>query len=392
MIDVERLRADTPGCDNVIHFNHAGASLPPARVTEAVIDHLGLEEDIGGYEAADANAALVEHTYDAVASLIGGHRDEIALVENATRAWDMAFYSLELGDGDRILTGQSEYASNAIAFLHQAKRRRVEIDVVPDDEYGQLDVTELARRIDDRTKLIAVNHVPSQNGLVNPAAEIGAVARDAGVTFLLDACQSAGQLPIDVEAIGCDLLSSTGRKFLRAPRGTGFLWVRRDLIEKLDPPFLDMRAADLTSATTYDVRADARRFETWESFVAGRIGLGVAVDLALEIGLDEIAARNAATAEALRARLGAIDGVQLHDRGKQRCAIVMFSVDGHDAEEVAATLRAQRINVSVAVRSDASLDPTWGPERSRVRASVHYLTIDEELDQFAAAVAAIARA
>src|SRR5581483_3616290 len=132
-----------------------------------------------------------EHTYDAVASLIGGHRDEIALVENATRAWDMAFYSLELGDGDRILTGQSEYASNAIAFLHQAKRRRVEIVVVPDDEYGQLDVTELARRIDDRTKLIAVNHVPSQNGLVNPAAEIGAVARDAGVTFLLDACQSA---------------------------------------------------------------------------------------------------------------------------------------------------------------------------------------------------------
>jgi cysteine desulfurase/selenocysteine lyase len=243
-LDVDRARAETPGCRSVTHFNNAGASLPPEPVLEAVIGHLRLEAAVGGYEAAAARPEEIEHTYDAVAALLGAHRDEIALVENATRAWDMAFYALPLEPGDRILTTSSEYASNVIAFLQLARRKGVRVEVVPDDASGQLDAGALRELLDERVKLIAVNHVPTHNGLVNPAAEIGKVAKEAGVPYLLDACQSVGQMPVDVHEIGCDLLSATGRKFLRAPRGTGFLYAAAPFLERLEPPFLDLHAAE----------------------------------------------------------------------------------------------------------------------------------------------------
>ena len=200
-IDVAQARRDTPGCSHVAHLNNAGAALPPAQVTDAVIEHLRREADMGGYEAAEAAAGQVEHTYDAIASMIGADRDEIATVENATRAWDMAFYALRFQPGDRILTTRAEYASNVIALLQVARRTGAVIEVVDDDHTGQVSVADLRHRLDDGrgpVRLVALTHVPTQGGLVNPVAEVGAAAREAGVVFLLDACQSIGQLPIDV--------------------------------------------------------------------------------------------------------------------------------------------------------------------------------------------------
>ena len=263
-IDVARARADTPGAEHVAHLNNAGAALPPAPVLDAVVEHLRREAEIGGYEAAAEREDRVEHTYDAVAALIGAQRDEIAIVENATRAWDMAFYSLELRAGDRILTTTAEYASNYIPMRQVADRTGAAVVVVPDDEHGQVDVGRLAAMLDERVKLVSLVHVPSQGGLVNPAAEVGALCRAAGVPLLLDACQSVGQMPVDVGEIGCDMLSATGRKFLRGPRGTGFLYVRRDLVERLEPPLLDLHAAEWQPDGSYRIRPDARRFENWE--------------------------------------------------------------------------------------------------------------------------------
>jgi selenocysteine lyase/cysteine desulfurase len=231
--------------------------------------------------------------------------------------------------------------------------------------------------------------VPTSGGLVNPAAAIGRVARKAGVPYLLDACQAAGQMPLNVQEIGCDMLSATGRKFLRGPRGTGFLYVRREWADKLEPPFLDMRAATWTGPDSYDIRPDARRFETWESYVAGRIGLGVAVDYALGWGLDRIEARVTTLADDLRARLDAIAGVTVRDLGEKRCGIVTFTVEGLGADTVKQRLAEQGIHVLTSTASGTLLDMQTRGLSELVRASVHYYNTETEIDRLAEVVAAL---
>jgi len=385
-MDIEELRRDTPGCVGRTHLNNAGAALMSRQTLKAVTSHLELEARIGGYEAAAAASETVEHTYDALARLVGADRDEIAFVENATRAWDMAYYGLPFQEGDRILTARAEYASNAIAFLQTARKHGVSVEIVPDDESGQLSVDALRGMIDERVRLIAVTHVPTQGGLVNPAVDIGRVAREFGITYLLDACQSVGQMPIDVAEIGCDLLTATGRKYLRGPRGTGFLYCARSMLERLEPPFLDLHAATWTGPDSYEVRADARRFENWETYYAGKIGLGVAVSAAVELGLDAIEQRVTELAESLRRRLRALPGVLVHDQGQRRCGIVTFTVAGHDPHHIADQLRAQRINVSVSIADYARWDLEPRGLDAVVRASVHYYNTHDELDQMCIAL------
>jgi cysteine desulfurase / selenocysteine lyase len=388
VIDVAHVRADTPGCRDVVHLNNAGAALPPRVVVDTVIDHLQFEARVGGYAAADAVAERSAAVYTSIASLTGANTDEIALVESATRAWDMAFYALAASftAGDRILTSRAEYASNVIGFLQVAERTGVRVEVIPDDETGQLSVDALRAMLDERVRLVAITWVPTQGGLVNPAAAVGAVTRDAGIPYLLDACQAAGQLPIDVEALGCDFLSATGRKYLRAPRGTGFLYVRRSRLVGLEPPFLDVHAAQWTPGDRVVMRADARRFESWEHSVAGRLGLGAAVDYALALGIDEVATRVATLAASLRELLGAVPGLTLHDRGREQCGIVTFTIDGVDVYALAATLREQAINISVSTIDFARYDFEARGLEAVARASVHYYNTEDELQRLVSAL------
>ncbi|MGF1624788.1 MAG: aminotransferase class V-fold PLP-dependent enzyme [Alphaproteobacteria bacterium] len=389
--DLARARAETPGCREVVHLNNAGAALMPLPVIGAVQDHLWLEATIGGYEAAAAAAGRMDHAYAAVARLVGGASDEIALVENATRAWDMAFYALDLKPGDAVITGMAEYASNYLAFLQRAQRDGIEIRVAPDDGAGRTDPDGVARLIDGRTRLIAITHVPTNGGLVNPAAEIGAVAAGHGLPFLLDACQSVGQMPVDVARIGCTMLSATGRKFLRGPRGTGFLWVRRDWTQRLHPPFVDLLAAEWTGRESYALRQDARRFETWESFVAGRLGLAAAADYAMAWGLEAIAARARMLADRLRAGLAAIPGARLHDKGVDKAAIVGFSLAGRDPAAVQRFCAARRVNLSTSSLASTRLDMDERGLDAINRASPHYYNSEDEIDAALQALADCAR-
>jgi len=385
--EVERLRAETPGCAHVTHFNHAGSSLPPAIVVETVVGHLRREAEIGGYEAADEAADRLAATYASLADLVGAAPDDIAIVENATRAWDMVFYAIPFRAGDRILTTVSEYGSNMIAFL-QAAQRGVSVEVVPNDDSGQVSVEALTGLMDDRVKLVAVSHMPTNGGLLQPAAAIGAVVRGSDAIYLLDACQTAGQVPLDVAEIGCHFLTASARKYLRGPRGIGFLYAGQPWRTRLTPPFLDMRAAELVSADRYELRDDARRFENWESSVANVLGMGAAVDYALAIGPDRIWATVRRRAERLRDALSDLPGdrVSVRDLGQTRGGIVSITVAGWDAGSVKAALRTREINVSVTGAASTRVDMDARGLDEMVRASVHYLTTDDESDRIVGAI------
>ncbi|MBN4081237.1 aminotransferase class V-fold PLP-dependent enzyme [Caldithrix abyssi] len=380
--DIIRLRDDTPGCSEVLHFNNAGAALLPEPVFRAVTQHLELEYRIGGYEAKAQSQQKIDHFYTAFATLLNCQPEEIAYVENATRAWDMAFYSIPFKKGDRILTAQAEYVSNYLAYLQIAKRFGVEIDVVPNDESGQLSVEQMEKMIDENVKLIAITHIPTHGGLVNPAVDVGKIAREHNILYLLDACQSVGQMPLDVQKIGCDILTGTGRKYLRGPRGTGFLYVNKLVITSLEPPFIDLHAATWIDKERFEIRGDAQRFETWESYVSGRIGLATAVDYALRIGLPVIQDRVWYLANILRTKLTELPGVIVRDLGKEQCGIVTFTKDGEASSLVSQRLLAKGINTSVSPAEYARLDMGSRGLDEIVRASVHYYNTEEEIERF----------
>ena len=390
-IDIAKARRDTPATAKIVHLNNAGAALPPQPVVAAQIAHIQREAEIGGYEAANEAQARIANIYASIARMIGARADEIALVENATVAWDMAFYAVPLQKGARILTAQAEYSSNYIAFLQRQRQIGFSIEVIPNTPTGEIDVDALARMIDGRVKLIAVTHVPTNGGLVNPAAEIGAIARRNGIMYLLDACQSIGQMPVDVNEMGCDLLSATGRKYLRGPRGCGFLYVRREVLDRLEPPFLDNHAAVWTAPEKYELRRDARRFENWENNYAAQLGLGTAVDYALDLGLASIAARIDSLAALLRKRLGAISGVTLADIGRRKCGIVSMHLAGKESAALQSALRRRGFNCSTSSPASTLLDAIARRLPEVLRASVHYYNTEEEIERFAAEIAELAR-
>lgn len=386
-VDVDRVRADTPGVDHVAHLNNAGAALPPRVVTDTVIAHLEREATIGGYEAAAEAAGRTAAVYDSIARLLGAGAHEIAVVENATRAWDMAVYGFPFRSGDRVLTGRSEYVSNAIALLQLQRRHALDIVLVDDDEHGQIDLDALESELARGAAMVALTHVPTNGGLVNPAAEVGARCRAHDVCFVLDACQSAGQLPLDVVALGCDVLSATGRKYLRGPRGTGFLYVREPWIGWIEPPLLDLHAAEWTAPDRFEIRPDARRFENWETSHAGRLGLGAAVDHALEVGVAAGWQRLRSLAARLRAELRDIAGVVVHDKGEVQGGIVTFTVDGQDSKRVQEALHDAGVNTSVTTPGHSHFDGRDLP--ALVRASAHYYNTDDDLDRLLDVVATV---
>lgn len=386
-LDIDQLRADTPGCEHVLHFNNAGAGLMPQPVLDAMHGHLVRESIIGGYEAHHAADEEYQDTYAAIAELIGAQPHEIALIENATRAWDQVFYGMNFKAGDRVITAHASYASNYLAMLQQQRRHGIEINVIPDDEHGQVDVAALEAAITDRTRLICLTHVPTNGGLVNPAENVGEIARRHKVPYLLDACQSVGQVDVNVEAIGCDFLSSTGRKYLRGPRGTGFLYVRTEALDLIEPPFLDLHAADWVTRDGYELAPGSKRFENWEGFVAGKIALGAAVRYLLELGPDLVFDRIASLAAVLRSRLEDIPGVTVHDQGLCKAGIVTFSHASTDIKRIKVALARNNMNVNMAVPKWARLDAEARNLPIMIRASVHAYNAEDEVDRFVDVVA-----
>lgn len=386
MINIEKIRQETPGVTNVIHFNNAGASLISEPVHKAVTGYLEEELHKGGYEtAADRNIEILDF-YQQAAHLINSTPGEIAFMENATVAWDMAFFSIPFEKGDIILTSTVEYASNFIAYLQLKKRFDIDIQVIPDTETGEVDVEALDNMISPKVKLISITHVPTNGGLVNPAEEIGVIAQRHGILYLLDACQSAGQYPLDVKKIGCDMLSATGRKYLRGPRGTGFLYFRKEAMENIEPYSLDLHSAVWTSIDSYKTRSDARKFEKWETNLANKVGLRTAMAYALEIGMEAIWQRVQELGATLRSKLSTIKGVTVRDIGKVKGGIVTFTVNDWEPSVIRDELRNKNINVSMPDYNGTLIDMNKRGLDTMVRSSVHYYNTEKEIDTFCEAL------
>ena len=388
-LDIDHSRAITPGCENRIHFNNAGSALPTQVTLDRVIDYLHREAAIGGYEAAREAAEELEAVYQSVAMLINASPVEIALMESSTRAWDSIFYSLQFQPGDCILTGRSEYASNYIAMLQVARRHGVQIEVIEDDEHGQIDLNRLADRLEDDVRLVALTWCPTNNGLINPAREVGELLESHQAWYLLDACQAVGQMPVDVKALNCDFLTATGRKFLRAPRGTGFLYVRQELCGQIEPSQIDMRAAYWSHMDAYELRADARRFETWEASHALRLGLKSAIDQLLHIGVHNVEQRIHFLSERLRNQLASIEHIQLQDRGLKQSAIVTFTSNRLGTCRLESELMEAGINIGISPQKMARLDMEPRGLIALIRASVHFYNTENEIDRFCAVLSAI---
>lgn len=380
--NIEQLRKETPGCQHVLHLNNAGSSLPPQSVIDTIKNHLDIEATRGGYEATLLASEKIVSFYENAARLINCATEEIAFMDNATRAWSMAFSSFKFNPGDKILTCVSEYCSNYMALLYQAKHAGVHIELINDDDTGQIDLNDLRNKIDARVKLIAITHVPTQGGLINPVAEVGAIANANKIPYLLDATQSIGQMPVDVKAIGCDFLCATGRKFLRGPRGTGFLYAKKESIEHYDPPFVALQAASWIADNEYVITQNARRFETWEQSIALKIGLSVAIQYALELDLSVIWQRIQHLATQLRQKLAQIDSIQLQDLGTKQCGIVTFTSSKKSPQEIQNYLASKFINVSLSLQEYARLDLAKRNLPALVRASIHYYNTESEIDIF----------
>lgn len=382
--DLAKFRAETPGCQKVVHFNNAGSALPPEPVLHRQVAYLKEEARIGGYEAHAKYLDEIEATYSAVARLLNAKQAEMALMENATQAWNAAFQAIPWQDGDEILVNQSDYASNYLAYLHHPKK--LKISVVPNQDQGDVNLEAMEQMISEKTRLIAITHMPTNGGVLAPAEAIGAIAKTKGVLYLLDACQTAGQYPLDVEKLQCDMLSATGRKYLRGPRGTGFLYVRKACLNTLTPYTIDLHSATWTGEQVYEIRQGARKFETWESNKANVLGLKMAVDYALDVGLEPIWQRIQHLAQVLRTELGAIDQVILHDQGTVRGGIVAFTVSGYTAAQVQQRLQDAHIHVSWNGVANTYLDMTRRGLQEIVRASVHYYNTEDEIAQFVKAL------
>lgn len=395
-LDIDQLRADTPGCSQVNHLNNAGSALPPSDVVTTMIDHLRLEEQIGGYEAFQRENARFEQIYRSIATFLNTLPGNIALTQSATEGWDRAFSAIAFTHtftpDTRMLVSSSEYASNVLPMMQIAAHTGASLEFIPDNAEGTTDLDALEDMLDSRVRIVAINHCPSQNGLINDVAGIGALLKGSGsqAWYLVDACQSVGQLPVDAPAIGADFISATGRKFLRGPRGTGFLYCSDRTLTELEPFPIDLHSG-LWTPTGYELREGAVRFESWEKPYAALLGLGAAVDYALNLGIEAIAERIGGLASYARRQIESVPGAELLDRGKDLSGIVTFTGTNVAPRDIVAGLRESGVHVSLGTADYSQVDYLAHGIESLIRVSPHVFNTNEEINSMVSTVKSLVR-
>lgn len=389
-LDIQSLRTEIPGTTQLCHFNNAGSALPNQSVIESIKNYLDLEAKTGGYVMARKQEALIQNCYIQAARLINCAADEIAIVENASVGFIKALYAIPFKRGDVLLTSGIEYGTNYLNYMKLRDEIGIEIRTFNYQEDGSLDLTDFESKIDDRVKLISITHIPTQSGFIAPAQAIGKIAKKHNILYLLDACQSVGQIPVDVQAIQCDFLSTTSRKYIRGPRGLGFLYVNKNILPKLNPIYLDMLYAEWNSPDAYQLRRSAKVFENWEKPYALIVGLAQALKIINETGIQNIWNRIKMLSTELRTQIAADPLLQCFDPGQNKCGIITFTKEGIDPSHLQQALEARGINTSVSSRSASYLDMHKRSLHFVNRASLHYYNTEEEVNFFISSLKSIA--
>ena len=382
MLDINKIRLETPGCQSRIHFNNAGGSLIPRGVSVAVESYLNREQEIGSYEAAEEAKVLINSFYTKFSELLNCSESEIAFIENSTRAWEMAVHSISWKPGDQIITGENEYGSNYLGLLHLAKQRSLKILTIPNDENGTISLSQLEESVTDKTRLIAITHVASQRGDVQPASKVGEIANKHNILYLLDACQSVGQINLDTKSLKCDFLCGSGRKYLRGPRGTGFLYTKSTALKTLEPVFLDLHSANWKNVGSYEFVRDAKMFECWERNMAAMIGLTTAVEYLLKLDVKMVEQRVKQLSLNLREKLSELAAIKILEKSNNCSGIVTFTKTSISATDLKDELQKKGINISVIKQRNARLDLGKECTGDINRASLHYYNSEQEISEF----------
>jgi selenocysteine lyase/cysteine desulfurase len=382
--EIKELRDETPGCTEVNHLNNAGAALMPKPILDAIQQHIELEGRVGGYEAADIKKEVIKELYTVTAKMLNCKPHNIAYTANATDSYTRAISAIPFERGDIILTTNDDFISNQIQFLSLVKRFGVIVKHAKNAPGGGVDLEDLdAQLYQWKPKLLAITHIPTNSGLVQPVEEIGKIVSKHDTIYILDACQSAGQIPLDVEKLNCDFLSVTCRKFLRGARGTGFLYISDKVLDKgLEPLFIDMRGADWVAKDQYVPRDGAIRFEDWEFAYALLLGTKAAIEYYLAVGPERIWNRVQLLADYTRKQLDKIPNLRLLDKGPQLCSLITFTIPGLNAEQIKAELFKRKINVVTSYRNFAVIDFDEKGVEWAIRVSPHYYNIESEIDLF----------
>jgi selenocysteine lyase/cysteine desulfurase len=338
---------------------------------------------MGGYEAADARAASIADFYPALAELLHTRPENIAWTASATDGYARALSTIAWKNGDVIVTTNNDYVSNQLAFFSLRERFGVQIIRAADLPTGGVDPADMERMIDlFRPILVAVTHIPTNSGLVQPIERIGQICRHYKILYLVDACQSAGQRILDVNAIGCDFLTATLRKYMRGPRGAGFMYASDRVLQPNQFMLLpDMIGADWTGIDSWKTNPTAKRFEYFEYSPAIKIGSAVATRYLLSQDQQWIQDRITHLGQVLRNRLSDIPDVRVLDHGTHLCGIVTAYHPAFQGYKIRDWLREQRVNTSVSTLNAAQIDFSRKGIDAALRLSVHYYNTEEELEQ-----------
>jgi len=400
LLNVSGIRKDFPVLEKKIHgkqlvyFDNAATTQKPIQVLEAVEQfYRTIYANVGrsvhelGLRATEA----YEESRKIVSAFIGAMPDELVFTKQTTEAINLAAYSLlasgMISRGDLILTTRMEHHSNLLPWVRVAKLAGARLRIVNVDEEGRLDMGDFDKALAMGPRVVAVTHVSNVTGVVNPVKEICREAHSHGAVCLVDGAQSAPHMPIDVKEIDADFFAFSGHKML-GPMGIGGLYIRRELAEKLEPPFPGGGAISLVECQEDNCSAEwlhaPHKFEAGTPNVAGAVGLARAVEYLKTLGMGEVEEHEKMLTRRL---LEVLEDLEVKIYGplevKDRLGVVSFNVEGMTPHEVASMLDLEGIAIRSGHHCALPLVKRLGAPMGTARASLYLYNTEEEIEYFA---------